>query len=348
MQYHPLGDTGVEVAAYSLGSAMFGAWGNGDELECIRMIHRALDAGINLIDTADMYSEGQAEEIIGKAVRGRRDEVLLATKFHGAMGPGPNDRGNSRSWIMREVEASLRRLGTDHIDLYQVHRPDPSTSSAETLAALDDLVHQGKVRYLGTSTFPAWQLVEAQSVSQERRLTRYVCEQPPYSMLVRGIETDVLPVAERYRLGVIIWSPLAGGWLSGRYRQDQAPPKDTRAARVGEYRPRGNMADRYDLAYKGNEAKFEVVAALAKVAEAAGLRLMDLALAFTLAHPAVTSCIIGPRTLQQLEEILAGADTRLEASTLDAIDEIVAPGSALNTADLGWDPPWMAAEARRR
>jgi aryl-alcohol dehydrogenase-like predicted oxidoreductase len=349
MEFRLLGDTGVRVSTYSLGSVMFGAWGNNDERECGVIVNRALDGGINLIDTADAYSNGQAEQIIGQAIRSRRDEVLVATKFHAPMGPGPNERGNSRLWIMRAVENSLRRLGTDHIDLYQVHQPDTDAALAETLGALDALVTQGKVRYIGCSNFQAWQLVEAQAVSRERNTARFVCEQPPYSILVRGAERDVLPVAQRYHMGAIVWSPLAGGWLAGRYQHGETPPADTRAGRIQEYRVRGGrMGERYEVASEANNAKFDVVAGLAKLADAACLPMVDLALAFTLAHSAVTSCLVGPRTLGQLESILAGADTRLDEVTLDAIDDLVPPGSVLNPADSGFDQPWLNATARRR
>jgi len=348
MKYRLLGNTGLRVSTYSLGSVMFGSWGNDDQEQCAAMIHRALDAGINLIDTADVYGQGQSERIIGKALAGRRDEVLLATKVHGPMGTGANERGNSRSWIMRAVEASLRRLETDYLDLYQLHRPDPDTAIDETLAAFDDLVRQGKVRYVGTSTFAAWQLVEAQAASAARAGTRFVCEQAPYSLLVRSIERDVLAVAEHYRLGVLAWSPLAGGWLAGRYRRDQPPPPQSRAERVQEYRPRGGrMADRYDLNNDANDAKFSVIESLAALASDRGLTMVDLSLAFTLAHPAVTSTIIGPRTLDQIDGILAGADIRLDDATLDAIDAIIEPGSVLNPADLGWEPPWLTPTFRR-
>jgi len=347
MRFQILGDTGVRVSAYALGSAMFGTWGNGDEQQCTQIIHRALDAGINLIDTADVYSDGEAERIIGQAIKDRRDELIVATKFHAPMGPGHNDRGNSRLWIMRAVEASLRRLATDHIDLYQVHRPQPETAIEETLQALSDLVTQGKVRYIGSSTFQAWQMVEAQAASQRLRSARFVSEQPPYSILVRSIERDVLAVAQRYKVGVIVWSPLAGGWLSGKYRS-RVPPTDSRAARSHEYRPRGGrMEERYQLAAGANAAKFQIVDDLAEVAEHAGLPLLSMALAFTLAHPAVTSCLIGPRTPDQLDAILAHADVVLDDATLDAIDAIVPAGAVINSADLGWDLPWMTSAARR-
>jgi len=219
MEHRQLGATGVLVSPLCLGTMMFGAWGNTDHEESIRIIHRALDEGINFVDTADVYARGESEEIVGKALTGRRDNIVLATKFHGAMGDDPNQFGNSRRWIIQEVESSLRRLKTDWIDLYQVHRPEPGTDIDETLGALTDLVRAGKIRYFGSSTFPAWQIVEAQWVAERRSRERFVCEQPPYSILVRGIEADVLPVCERYRMGVIPWSPLAGGWLSGRFRK---------------------------------------------------------------------------------------------------------------------------------
>src|SRR4051812_23662421 len=208
-----LGTTGIQVSRYCLGAMMLGAWGNRDHDDCVRIIHTALDAGINFVDTADVYSAGESEEIVGKALKGRRDDVVLATKFHAPMGDDPNMKGNSRRWIVREVENSLRRLQTDWIDLYQVHRPDPSADIDETLGALSDLVHQGKVRYLGSSTFPAEAIVEAQWVAERRGRERFVCEQPPYSILARGIEAAVLPAVRRYGMGAIVWSPLAGGWL---------------------------------------------------------------------------------------------------------------------------------------
>jgi aryl-alcohol dehydrogenase-like predicted oxidoreductase len=262
------------------------------------------------------------------------------------MGKGPNERGNSRLWIMREVENSLRRLQTDHIDLYQIHRPDPDTDVEETLSALTDLVRQGKVRYLGSSTFPAWQIVESHWVSERRGLDRFVCEQPPYSILVRGIELDVLPVARRYGMGVIVWSPLAGGWLAGKYRRGEDPPKDSRAVRFAEQRR--PVASRYDLSRPGNQRKLDLVEELALVADKAGLSLTHMAIAFTLAHPVVTSAIVGPRTPQQMQDLLAGADVELDADTLDAIDEVVLPGTTAESSDRGWDAPWMTPGARRR
>jgi aryl-alcohol dehydrogenase-like predicted oxidoreductase len=346
MEYRTLGRTGVKVSAHCLGTMMFGPWGNTDEDECVRMIHDAIDAGINFIDTADVYGEGRSEEIVGKALRGRRDEVVLATKVHGEMGKGPNDQGNSRYWITKEVENSLRRLQTDHIDLYQLHRPDPDTDIEETLSALTDLVRQGKVRYLGCSTFPAWQIVESHVVAERRGLQRFACEQPPYSIFVRHIEWDVLPVAQRYGMGVIVWSPLAGGWLAGKYRRGHDVPSDSRAVR---YAARGSpVARRYDPSVPENERKLDVVEDLILLAEKAGTSITHLAIAFTLAHPAVTSAIIGPRTPEQLRDLLASADVRLDTETLDAIDDLVAPGSVVFNFDRGYSPPWMAPDARRR
>ena len=346
MEYRRLGSTGVKVSTHCLGAMMFGAWGNTDHDDCIRIIQAALDGGINFIDTADVYSAGESEEIVGKALKGRRDDVVLATKFHGAMGPSLNERGNSRLWITREVENSLRRLQTDHIDLYQVHRPDPKTDIAETLGALDDLVHQGKIRYAGASTFPSWQLVEAHWASERRGITHFRCEQPPYSIFVRHVENELFPVTQRYGMGVIVWSPLAGGWLGGKYRRDQDVPPDSRAIRFAS---RGSpVADRYDLSRPANQRKLDLVDDLMIVADKAGMSLTHLAIAFTLAHPAVTSAIIGPRTMEQLTDLLAGVDKRLDDATLDAIDEIVEPGAVIEEADRGWTAPWMTPENRRR
>ncbi|HEY5195716.1 MAG TPA: aldo/keto reductase [Solirubrobacteraceae bacterium] len=349
--YRSLGRTGMQVSPLCLGAMMFGAWGEPDHDESVRIIHRALDAGINFIDTADVYSQGESEIIVGKALgQGRRDDVILATKFHAQMGmpvdaplgaPGgdPNKRGNSRRWIVEEVENSLRRLGTDWIDLYQVHRPDPETDIEETLSALTDLQRQGKIGAFGTSTFPAHQIVEAQWASERRGIGRFVTEQPPYSILVRGIEADVLPVAGQYGLGVMPWSPLAGGWLTGRYRKGQDAPTSRRAAR---------MPARYDLGNPENQRKLEAAESLAVLAEEAGISLIHLALGFTLAHPAVTAPIIGPRTMDQLESQLGAADVTLSADVLDRIDEIVAPGVTLARFDLGYTAPAVADRLLRR
>jgi aryl-alcohol dehydrogenase-like predicted oxidoreductase len=340
MELRPFGRTGVQVSPLCLGAMMFGEWGNPDHDESVRIIHRALDAGINFIDTADVYSRGESEEIVAKALAGgRREHVFLATKVHGTMGDDPNQYGNSRRWIVREVEDSLRRLNTDWIDLYQIHRPEPDTDIEETLGALTDLVHQGKVRYIGSSTFPASRIVEAQWAARERNLERFVCEQPPYSMLVRGIEADVLPTAHRHGMAVIPWSPLAGGWLSGRWRKGAEAPESTRAQR---------LPGRYDLSLPANQRKLEVVDALAQLAEEAGLSLIHMALAFVIRHPAITAAIIGPRTMEQLESQLGAADVELDDALLDRIDEIVAPGTNLNPADSGWTNPDLEPTARRR
>ncbi len=340
MELRTLGRTGVKVSPLCLGAMMFGAWGNTDHDECVRIIHRALDAGLNFIDTADVYARGESEEIVGKALAGgRRENVVLATKVHGTMGEDANEFGNSRRWIVREVDNSLRRLKTDWIDLYQIHRPEADTDIDETLGALSDLVHAGKIRYVGSSTFPASQIVEAQWVAKERGRERFVCEQPPYSILVRGVENDVLPTCQRYGMGVIPWSPLAGGWLTGRYRVGQDVPSSHRAERI---------PSRYDMSLPGNKRKLEAADALAKLAEDAGMTLIDLALAFVIRHPAVTAAIIGPRTMEQLESQLSAVDVRLTDDVLDRIDEIVPPGVNLNPADGGWQNPALEPEARRR
>jgi aryl-alcohol dehydrogenase-like predicted oxidoreductase len=340
MEMRALGSTGVHVSPLCLGAMMFGAWGETDHDAAIRIVHRALDAGINFLDTADVYSRGESEQIVGKALSGgRRDNVVLATKFHGTMGDDPNEAGNSRRWIMREVEASLKRLQTDWIDLYQVHRWDPWTNHEETLGALSDLVAQGKIRYIGSSTFPASQIVCAQWVARERGLRRYVCEQPPYSILVRGIESEVLPICHHFGMGTIVWSPLAGGWLSGRWRKGADDLTSRRSAMIPE---------RYDLSLPANQAKLEAADALGQLADEAGMSLIHLALAFTIRHPAVTAAIIGPRTMEQLESQLGAADVELDDALLGRIDEIVAPGTTLNPTDAGWTNPALSAAARRR
>jgi aryl-alcohol dehydrogenase-like predicted oxidoreductase len=339
MDHRPLGRTGVKVSPLCLGAMMFGAWGNPDHDESIRIIHRALDAGINFIDTADVYARGESEEIVGKALAGRRDEIVLATKVHGTMGDDPNQFGNSRRWIVSEVEASLKRLKTDYIDLYQIHRPEADTDIDETLGVLSDLVRQGKVRYIGSSTFPAWQIVEAQWVAKERGRERFVCEQPPYSMLARAIEADVLPTCRRHGMAVIPWSPLAGGWLSGRWRKGQDAPESTRAQR---------LPARYDLSDPGNQRKLDAAEALAQLADEAGLTLIQMALAWVINHPVVTAAIIGPRTMEQLESQLGAEEVGLDAAVLDRIDEIVPPGTTLAAADTGYQNPDLKPGARRR
>jgi aryl-alcohol dehydrogenase-like predicted oxidoreductase len=339
MRYRSLGSTGVKVSPLCLGAMMFGPMGNRDEDDCVRIIHRALDAGINFLDTADVYSAGVSEQIVGKALAGRRDEVVLATKFHGQMGDDPNHRGNSRRWIVRAVEASLQRLGTDHIDLYQVHRPEPDTDIDDTLSALSDLVHAGKVRYLGSSTFPAEAIVEAQWTAERRGHERFRVEQPPYSIFVRGIEASVLPTCQRHGMGVIPWSPLNGGFLTGRYRPGADTPTSGRAAR---------LPDRFDPARPDVQRKLELVPQLEALADDTGLSLTHLALGFTLAHPAVTAPIIGPRTMEQLDGLLGAAEIRLDDDVLDRIDELVPPGTNVNAADAGWVAPAIATAWRRR
>ena len=339
VEYRTLGSTGVRVSPLCLGAMMFGAWGNPDHEDSIRIIHRALDAGINFVDTADVYSRGESEEIVGKALKGRRDRVVLATKAHGAMGDDPNERGNSRRWLVRECDASLRRLGTDWIDLYQIHRWDRDTDHDETLGALTDLVRAGKVRYIGSSTYPPSSIVAAQWTAERRGRERFVCEQPPYSMLVRGVEAEVLPVCQDYGMGVIPWSPLAGGWLTGKWRKGREAPQSTRAQRLPE---------RYDLSLPENQRKLDAADALGKLAEESGMTLIHMALAFVIGHPAVTAAIIGPRTMEQLESQLGAVDMQLDAPVLDRIDEIVPPGTNFSRADSGWMPPAVAESALRR
>src|SRR4051794_18045212 len=338
MEYRRLGRTGVQVSKLCLGTMMFGAWGNSDHDDSTRVIHAALDAGINFIDTADVYSAGESEEIVGKALRGRRDDVVLATKFFMPMGEDPNRRGGSRRWIVKAVEDSLRRLGTDWIDLYQIHRPDPQTDVEETLGALTDLVQQGKVRYIGSSSYSGSQIVEAQWVARERGLQRFRTEQPPYSMLTRSIELDVLPTALRHGMGILTYSPLGGGWLSGSWSADSSPTSPARQRLVA----------RFDMSLPENQRKIEAVEQLAKIADDAGVPLIELAVAFVINHPAVTSAIIGPRTMEQLDSQLPAADIVLDAAALDRIDEIVTPGVNLNPADTSYGEQVLEPAARRR
>ncbi len=340
MEHRGLGGTGMMVSPLCLGTMMFGEWGNPDHDESVRIIHAALDAGINFVDTADVYSRGESEEIVGKALAGsRRDDVILATKVHGSMGDGPNERGNSRRWITREVESSLRRLGTDWIDLYQVHRYDAHIDHAETLGVLSDLRTAGKIRAFGCSTFPAEEIVEARWAAERHGLGAYATEQPPYSIFIRRIERDVLPTAQRHGMGVIPWSPLAGGWLAGKYRRggEGSPGSAVRS----RFSP-----ERFDLEDPGNEVKLDAVEALEELAADAGISLIELALAFTLAHPAITAPIIGPRTMEQLESQLGAADVVLSDDVLDRIDEIVPPGT--NLRDEGGYTPAAIADAKLR
>ncbi|MFF4081960.1 aldo/keto reductase [Streptomyces sp. NPDC001777] len=340
MRYRTLGRTGIEVSVHCLGTMMFGAIGNPDHDDSARVIHAALDAGINFVDTADMYSAGESEEIVGKALEGRRDDVVLATKVHFPMGEGRNRSGNSRRWIIRAVEDSLRRLRTDWIDLYQIHRPDENTDIEETLSALSDLVHQGKIRTFGCSAFPAEDLVEAHHVAEKRGLLRMRTEQPPYSILARGIERSLLPVCQRHGMGVLTWSPLAAGFLSGKYRKARTADMATGRAALQPFR--------FDPELPENAAKYEAVEQLAELAADLGRSLPELAVAFAATHPAVTSVIIGPRTMDQLDGLLKGAQLTLDDATLDRIDEIVPPGTDIYRADAAWTPPSLTDPARRR
>lgn len=337
MKMRTLGRTGIKVSPYCLGAMMFGAWGNTDHDDSIRIIHKALDAGINFVDTADVYAQGESEEIVGKALRQlpptRRDDVVLATKVHGGMGDDPNRAGNSRRWIVTEVENSLRRLQTDHIDLYQIHRPDPTVDTEETLSALTDLIRSGKVRAVGSSTFPASDIVEGQWIAERRGLERFRTEQPPYSIVNRGIEREVLPVCQRYGMGTLVWSPLAMGLLTGRYRKGQ----ETDSARMT-----------FAAGRLTHERKLDVVEELIPVAEKAGISLTHTAMAFAVAHPGVTSAIIGPRTMAQLDDVLAGAEVVLDDDMLDTIDGIVPPGSDVDPGDVSYEPPGIGDVAQRR
>src|SRR4051794_36838000 len=338
MEPRPLGRTGVQVSPLCLGTMMFGAWGNPDHEDAIRVIHRALDAGINFVDTADVYSAGESEEIVGKALKGRRDDVVLATKFFMPMGEDPNRRGGSRRWIVQAVEDSLRRLSTHSLHLYQVHRPSPHIDAGETLGALTDLVRQGKVRHIGSSSYSGSQIVEGQWVARDRHLERFRTEQPPYSLLTRGIELDVLPTAQRHGMGILTYSPLAGGWLSGSWTADSSPTSPARQ----------RLAPRFDMALRENQRKLEAVEQLAQVAENAGLSMIELAIAFVVNHPGVTSAIVGPRTMEQLDSQLPAADVVLDAATLDRIDEIIRPGVNLNAADTSYGEQVLTPALRRR
>src|SRR3954451_20958123 len=338
MEYRPLGRTGAQVSKLCLGTMMFGAWGNEDHDDSIRVIHAALDAGINFVDSADVYSAGESEEIVGKALKDRRDDVVLATKFFMPMGDDPNRRGGSRRWIVRAVEDSLRRLGTDWIDLYQVHRPDPQTDVEETLGALTDLVAQGKVRSIGSSSYTGSEIVEAQWAARERRLERFRTEQPPYSLLTRIIELDVLPTAQRHGMGILTYSPLAGGWLSGSWSADSSPTSPARQ----------RLAARFDMSLPDSQRKLEAVEQLARVAEDAGVSMIELAIGFVVNHRAVTAAIIGPRTMEQLDSQLPAAEVALDAAVLDRIDEIVRPGVNLNPADTSYGEQVLQPALRRR
>jgi len=334
MKYRTLGRTGIKVSSYCLGAMMFGGIANADHEDCIRIIHKSLDFGINFVDTADRYSSGESEEIVGKALKGRRQNVVLATKVHGAMGDDPNHQGSSRRWITQAVEASLRRLQTDHIDLYQMHRPSPDTDIDETLSVLTDLMRAGKVRAIGSSTFPVSEIVESQWVAERRGLARFRTEQPPYSILNRSIEQEVLPVCQKYGMGALVWSPLAKGMLTGRYRKGQALPESLRVKVFPK-----QMSD---------ERNLEAVERLIPIAEQAGLSLTHMAMAFVMAHPGVTSAILGPRTMQQLDDLLAGAEVVLDDKILDRIDEVVAPGTDAGPMGAVYTPPAVTQASLRR
>ena len=346
MEYRPLGRTGISVSQMCLGAMMFGAFGNSDHDDAIKIIHKALDAGINFIDTADGYSAGESEEILGKALAGgRRESVVLAVKFGRAFDgdPDPNHRGTSRRWVTEAVEGSLRRLQTDWIDLYQVGVPDPGTDVDETLSALTDLVRAGKIRSFGASKVPASQIVEAQWIAERRGYGRFRTEQPPYSLLTRAIEYDLLPACLRHGMGIMAYSPLAGGWLSGRYR------KGLQAGGPGSP-ARARLSGSYDAANPANAAKLDAADALGALADEAGLTLIQMAVAFVIRHPAVTSAIIGPRTMEHLDGYLAADGIELPADVLDRIDEIVPPGVTINIADNMWNIGTTALDAafRRR
>ncbi len=330
MKYRSLGRSGIQVSPFALGAMMFSSFGNSDQDDVDRIVGRALDAGINLVDTADVY--GDSEEIVGRALKNRRDEVVLASKFALPMGEDPNHRGGSRRWIMTAVENSLRRLQTDHLDLYQMHRPDPHTDIDETLSALSDLVHSGKVRLIGSSDTPASEIVEAQWAAERRGLERFRVEQPHYSLLDRTIEREVLPVAERYGMGTVIWSPLASGMLTGRVRRGQ----DSDLRRVARF------------AALRDERRIDAVEQFIPLAQEAGMPLTHLALAFVIAHPGVTAALIGPRTMEQLDDLLAAADVELSDELMDRIDAIVPPGTGVGRMDQEYNTPAILDAGLRR
>jgi aryl-alcohol dehydrogenase (NADP+) len=343
MEYTTLGKTGMSVSRYCLGAMMFGTLGNRDHDDCVRIIHKAVDSGINFIDTADVYSIGESEQIVGKALKDRRDKVILATKFFAPMSKDPNMQGGSRRWIMREVEASLQRLGTDYIDLYQIHRFDENTDLEETMSALTDLVHQGKIRCFGSSMFGADRIVESHWLAEKRGLLRFRCEQPSYSIFSRDIERHTLPACQRYGMGAIVWSPLEGGWLTGRYLKPEDLTERSRIVlgakrRTGHWNPESELVAR----------KLELANELDALAKEASLKLAHMAIAFVLEHPGVTSAIIGPRTYEQLEDLLSCSDLRLDSALLDRIDEIVPVGASVSGIDITSRPAGMRTANRRR
>ncbi|WP_435284397.1 aldo/keto reductase [Streptomyces koelreuteriae] len=338
MQYRTLGRTGVQVSSLALGAMNFGRIGRTTQDEATALVDAALEAGINLIDTADRYSGGESEEMVGKAIAGRRDDIVLATKASMPMSDERNHQGASRRWLVTALDDSLRRLGVDHVDLFQIHRWDPRTGDEETLSALTDLQRAGKIRYFGSSTFPAYRIVQAQWAARERHLSRYVTEQPGYSVLQRGIEAHVLPVTQEYGLGVLVWSPLASGWLTGAVREGRDITTNRSAF----------MPERFDTSLPHNRARLDAVERLAGVADEAGLTMIQLALGFVTAHPGVTSALIGPRTPEHLTAQLAAADTVLSADVLDAIDAIVPPGTDLAPHEKHDTPPALLDPALRR
>lgn len=332
MEIRTLGRTGVQVSSLCLGCMMFG--GKTSPQDSAAIIGRALDTGINFLDTANVYNAGHSEEATGEALKrsGKRNDVVLATKVHGRMGEGLNQSGNSRRHIIEQCEASLRRLQTDYIDLYQIHRPQPGIPIDETLRALDDLIRSGKVRYIGTSTFAAWQLVESLWVSKDLGLNRFVCEQPPYNLLDRRIERELIPAAQTFGLALIPWSPLAGGLLTGKYRRDEPPPQDTRF---------GALSNNPLQQRRWTQGVFDVVEALQPIADAKGCTISQLALAWCMQQPGVTSAIIGPRTMAQLEDNLKAVDVEITPEDRKSIDEIIPPGrmvSPFYEAEFGPNP----------
>jgi aryl-alcohol dehydrogenase-like predicted oxidoreductase len=344
MEFRPIGSSGVQASKFALGAMSFGSRGNPDLQECVRIIRRAVDAGINVIDTADIYSLGESELIVGKALRPRRESILVASKCYWPMRDGdPNSRGGSRHWVLKACEASLARLGTDYLDIYYLHKPDPATDLDESLGAMSDLVHQGKVRMVGVSTFPPDHLVEAAWVAQRRGHVMPRVEQPPYSILNRRVERDVLETCRRYGMGVMVWGPLNHGFLTGKYRARQGWPADARSERWQ------GLRSTFDVSRPEVIRKLEIVDQLCLLADEVGVPVAHLSLAFVVEHPAVTSAIIGPRTLEQLEQLLPAVELRLDDDVLDRLDEIVAPGTDVDPiADAGWAPPWLTEATARR
>jgi len=340
MKTRVLGKTGLTVSRFCLGAMMFGARGNPDHDDCVRIIHRALDAGINFIDTADVYSHGESEVIVGKALKGKRDNLVLATKFMGPMSQEVNERGGSRKWIIKEVENSLKRLNTDYIDLYQIHRYDANTDMEEVLFTMTELVRQGKVRYIGSSMFPPDRIIECQWIAEKRGTMRFRCEQPWYSIFAREIERFVLPACHRYGMGVITWGPLDAGFLSGKYRSTKDLTEETR---IGQFAT--TFLGGFDPEDRVYQRKLALVEQLAKVADEAGIGLAQMAVAFTQVHPYVTATIIGPRTMEHLESLLPVVDIELDEATLDKIDAIVPPGIVI---DFPRDIPDGTASRRDR